>query len=77
MPGGRPRKPDAKRQGHRQLSVVPLSTAVARFVVPEPPLTNGGVTLLNESLLRWDAYWLSPLPRALDGAGGIDRSPHK
>ena len=44
-----------------------------RFVIPEPPLTNGGIPLLSEALLRWDSYWLSMLPRALDGVSGIDR----
>lgn len=73
MTAGRPRKPEGTRQGHRQLTVVEATPVSARFVVPEPPLTNGGVTLLPEVLLRWDSYWLSVLPRALDGAAGIDR----
>ncbi len=73
MPGGRPRKPDAQRQGHRTLSVVPLQAAVARFVVPEPPLTVLGEQLAVRSLLLWDRLWLAPVARALDGVDGIDR----
>lgn len=70
---GRPRKPDATRQGRAPLAIVPPSAPAERFVIPRPPLTNGGQPLLPEVLLRWDAYWDSMLPSALDGVGGIDR----
>lgn len=73
MPAGRPRKLDATRQGHQQLSVIVPSAIPDGFVLPSPPLTNGGVSLLPEVLLRWDSYWESMLPRALDGVAGIDR----
>ena len=74
MPAGRPRKDPSVRQGRgpQPLALVPFSRQ-RMAIIPMPPLSNGGQPLLPEVLLRWDAYWESMLPRALDGVAGIDR----
>jgi hypothetical protein len=73
---GRPRKVATPAQGHREhTALVPVAPQpVGRFIVPVPPLSAAGVTLLPETLQLWDAYWLAPIARALDGVAGIDRA---
>lgn len=72
---GRPPKPASQRVFHRpsrerRLTVVP---AFERAVIPSPPLSPTGVQLCDRALLLWDAYWFSPVSRALDGIAGVDR----
>jgi hypothetical protein len=73
-PAGGPRKAPGKTQGHRDRAMTIVEPGPpADFIVPRPPVTATGEPLLPAILLAWDAYWLSPLPQALDGIDGVDR----